>query len=157
MYCSHCGFEIDEHKIEQQSSSFSIAKEADLNTTVNYVCPRCGHLIHDNLNNDEVKSLTRACHAEVQRSKNSTAKGMSALSFGVILLVIGIVFLLLSKKADNQHMITVTSPEFWIALVLMTSSVILLVSGCIFTIKGFVKNRKYSDLLNDINNKTFVQ
>ena len=157
MFCSHCGFEIDEHKIEEQSSSFKELENVDLDTSVNYICPRCGHLIHSDLKESDVKSLTAACHAELQRSRNDTSRGMSALVFGAILAVISVIFLLLSRKADNQFRITVTSPEFWVFLGLAIISVILLVFGSIFTVRGKTKAHRYSELLNDINNKTFVQ
>lgn len=157
MYCYHCGYEIDEHKIEAKSSSFELVEGADMDTSVTYVCPRCGHLIHDNASEENVKELTRACHAELQRGRNDTAKGMCSLVLGAILLAIGIIFLLLSKKADNQFRITTTSPEFLVAVVLLVISVILLVYGAIFTVLGLKKNSKYAKLLNDINNKTFVQ
>lgn len=157
MFCCHCGYEINEHKIEQKRSSFSGYSETDLNTSVKYVCPRCGHLIHDNVSQDDIKSLTRACHSELQRSRNDTARGMSSLVLGGILLLIGIVFMLLSRKADNQFRVTVSSPEFWVFLVLTIISVILLVLGAISLSCGLVKSRKYSELLKDINNKTFVQ
>lgn len=157
MFCTHCGYEIDEHKIEQESSSLKDLENVDLDTSINYVCPRCGHLIHDNVSEADVKSLTAACHAELQRSRNDSSRGNSALIFGSILAIIGVIFLLLSRKADNQFRITVTSPEFWVFLVLAIISVILLVFGSVFAIRGKLKSHKYSNLLNDINNKTFVQ
>ena len=157
MFCCHCGYELDAHKIEAKSSSFDRVQDGNMNTSIQYVCPRCGHLIKDNIGTEDVKSLTRACHAELQRSRNDIARGMSNLVFGSILLIIGIIFLLLSRKANNQFRVTVSSPEFWVFLVLTIISVILLVFGCIFAIRGFLKNRKYSEVLKDINNKTFVQ
>ena len=157
MYCYHCGYNLDEKKVEQKESTYKRIEGLDIDTTINYVCPRCGHLIHENASNEDVKSLARACHAELQRGRNDFARGMSNVSIGIILLVTSIVFLLLSRKADNQFQITVSSPEFWVFLVLAIISVILLTLGVIFTVLGLKRKVAYTSLLKDINNKTFVQ
>lgn len=157
MYCYHCGYNLDEKKVEQKESTYKRIEGLDIDTTINYVCPRCGHLIHENASNEDVKSLARACHAELQRGRNDFARGMSNVSIGIILLVTSIVFLLLSRKADNQFQITVSSPEFWVFLVLAIISVILLTLGVIFTVLGLKRKVTYTSLLKDINNKTFVQ
>ena len=157
MYCYHCGYNLDEKKVEQKESTYKRIEGLDIDTTINYVCPRCGHLIHENASNEDVKSLARACHAELQRGRNDFARGMSNVSIGIILLVTSIVFLLLSRKADNQFQITVSSPEFWVFLVLAIISVILLTLGVIFTVLGLKRKVTYTSLLKDITNKTFVQ
>lgn len=157
MYCYHCGYSLDEKKVEQKESTYKRIEGLDIDTTINYVCPRCGHLVHDNASSEDVKSLARACHAELQRGRNDFARGMSNVSIGIILLVTSIVFLLLSRKADNQFKITVSSPEFWVFLVLAIISVILLTLGVIFTVLGLKRKVTYTSLLKDINNKTFVQ
>ena len=157
MYCYHCGYKIDETKIERKQSTYKKIEGVDSETEINYVCPRCGHLIHEGCSHEDSKSLARACHAELQRGRNDFARGMSNLSIGVILLVTSIIFLLLSRKADNQFRITVSSPEFWVFLVLAVVSVVMLVLGCIFTYKGIKRKITYTNLLTDINNKTFVQ
>jgi hypothetical protein len=82
---------------------------------------------------------------------------MSNISIGVILLVTSIVFLLLSRKADNQFQITPTSPEFMVFCGLAVISVILLVFGVVFTVFGVKRKVTYTHLLKDINNQTFVQ
>ena len=157
MYCYHCGYKLDEHKLEGKESTYKIIEGMDSETEINYVCPRCGHLVHEGCTHEDSKSLARACHAELQRGRNDFARGMSNLSIGVILLVTSIIFLLLSRKADNQFRITVSSPEFWVFLVLGVISVVLLVLGTLFTIKGLKTKTMYTELLKDINNKTFVQ
>ena len=157
MYCYHCGYNLDEKKVEQKESTYKRIEGLDIDTTINYVCPRCGHLIHENASEEDVKSLARACHAELQRGRNDFARGMSNVSIGIILLVTSIVFLLLSRKADNQFRITVSSPEFWVFLVLAIISVILLTLGVIYSVLGLKRKVTYTSLLKDINNKTFVQ
>ena len=157
MYCYHCGNKFDETKVEAKESTYSKFEGVGSDAQILYVCPRCGHLTHADAKPEDVKSLARACHAELQRGRNDFAKGMSNISIGVILLVTSIVFLLLSRKADNQFRITVSSPEFWVFLVLAIISVILLILGTVFTIKGLKRKTMYTSLLKDINNKTFVQ
>ena len=157
MYCYHCGYELDEKKVEQKQSTYKKIEGLDMDTTIEYVCPRCGHLVHENASPEDVKSLARACHAELQRGRNDFARGMSNVSIGVILFITSIVFLLLSRKADNQFRITVSSPEFWVFLVLFIISVILLRLGVIFTVLGLKRKVTYTSLLKAINHKTFVQ
>ena len=157
MFCYHCGYKLNEDKIENQQSTYEKIEGVDMDTEINYVCPRCGHLVHANASEEDVKSLARACHAELQRGRNDFSKGMSNTSIGVILLVISIIFLLLSRKAENQFKITVSSPEFWVFLVLAIISVILLTLGVIFTVMGLKRKITYTSLLKDINTKTFVQ
>ena len=158
MYCYHCGYKLDEKKLESKSSTRQkYAEVASLDTKINYVCPRCGHLIHEGCDEKEVKSLSVACHAELQRGRNDLARGMSSLSIAVILGVTGFVFLLLSRKADLQMRISTTCPEFWVALVLGVTAVILLVLGTFFTSRGVSRKHRYTNLLKDINAKTFVQ
>ena len=157
MYCYHCGYKLNENKVESKESTYQKFEGIDADTELNYVCPRCGHLVHENASEEDVKSLARACHAELQRGRNDFARGMSNMIIGVILLVTAIIFLLLSKKADNQFRITVSSPEFWVFLVLAIISVILLTLGVVFTVLGLKHKTTYTGLLKDINNKTFVQ
>ena len=157
MFCYHCGYKLNENKVESKESTYKRIEGMDVDTKINYVCPRCGHLIHEDASTEDVKSLARACHAELQRGRNDFARGMSNVSIGVILLVTSIVFLLLSRKADNQFRVTVSSPEFWVFLVLAIISVILLTLGTVFTVFGLKRKTTYTSLLKDINNKTFVQ
>ena len=158
IYCCHCGQPINEEKIEAKASSREKFRDvANNDTKVQYICPRCGHIAKRGCDEEDVKSLSRACHAELQRGRNSFAKGMCSLSIAVILLVTSIIFLTLSRKADNQFKITVSTPEFWVFAVLAVISVILLVYGGIETTLGLKKKSLYTKLLKDINNKTFVQ
>ena len=57
MYCPHCAKHIDENKIEASSSSYQMVSEADKeiaeDATIGYVCPRCGHLIHEGLDAED--------------------------------------------------------------------------------------------------------
>ena len=158
MYCYHCGYKIDEKKIESKKSTRKqFVDVASFDTKINYVCPRCGHLIHEGCDEKDTKSLSVACHAELQRGRNDLARGMSSLTLAVTLGVTGFIFLLLSRKADLQMMISTTCPEFWVALVLGVVAVILLGLGGFLTYRGVSRKVRYTNLLKDINTKTFVQ
>lgn len=156
MYCYHCGYKIDEKKVEAKKSSYSLSEEIDENTTISYVCPRCGHLTHANMEEEDRKALSRAAHAQIQRGNNNFALGMSFNSIGIILLVISIIFFFLSIKPSVGHLVT-NCAEFYVFVVLLALAIILLSSGIYFTFVGIVKKRHYQNLLKDLNNKTFVQ
>ena len=157
MYCYHCGYKLDEHKVEAKKSSFEIVKDIDVDEEVQiqYVCPRCGHLIRENMSQEDSKALSRASHAQVQRGNNSFATGMCFNSLGIILLIISIVFLLLSKKPSVGFVFN--CGEFYVSVATMTLSVILLTSGVYQTIRGLILKTRYTRLLKDLNNQTFVQ
>ena len=158
MYCPHCAKKIDETKIEASSNFDFIAdQEVAEDASIAYVCPRCGHLIHENLAEEEVKSLSRAAHAQIQRARNFFASGMGLVSVGVILLAIGILFFVLAHKPSNGYELTVGSAEFIVAAALGIVAVILLVVGGVFVVRGILTKRQNSLLLKEINNGTFVQ
>ena len=159
MYCYHCGKQINEEKLEAKRSSFEIATDAESSEDINvqYVCPRCGHLIHKNHTEEDNKSLARAAHAQVQRANNKFASGMGNVAIGVILLALSIIFLLLSMKASTGFQINFKCSEFYVAAVLGAISVILLGLGLVFVITGKFNKKQYENLLKDLNNNTFIQ
>ena len=157
MYCYHCGYKLKEHDLEMKSSSYKIVEgqEIDENTHIEYVCPRCGHIIHEGMSHEESKELSRASHAQVQRGSNSFATGMCLNSLGVILAIISLVFFLLSNKP--QAGFVVNCGEFYVAVAAISISVILLGFGITKTVIGISTKHHYSHLLKDLNNNTFVQ
>lgn len=159
LYCYHCGFGLDEEKFEKKKSSRkTFDKEAPVSADIQYVCPRCGRLIHRDHNPEEKKSLSRACHAELQRGRNDFARGMSSLVLFAIAAISSVVFLLLSNKTTgNGRAISTSCAEFWVFLALAIVSVVLVTLGVYHTLLGLKRKRIYSDLLRDLNNDTFVQ
>ena len=157
MYCYHCGKRIDERKIESKSSSFESNQEYGEFTKVQYICPRCGHLIHEGLTEEDSKELSRASHAQIQRANNSYARGMCMNALGVILLIIAIIFFILANKTSQGFVLQTNCAEFYVFIGATIISVILLGVGAYLTIIGLKTKHHYYQLLKDLNNKTFVQ
>ena len=157
LYCSHCAYQLDEHKLEAKKSSYDLANEATIDdeTTINYICPRCGRLIHANLSHEETKELSRASHAQVQRGNNAFATGMCLNSLGIILFIISLIFFLLSNKPAKGFVFN--CGEFYVSVATLILSVILLSFGIYKTIIGLKLKLHYAKLLKGLNNQTFVQ
>lgn len=164
MFCSHCGKKINERALEQKQSSYVMKDEngellpVDTDKKVEYVCPQCGHLAHVDLNDEELKSLSRAAHSQLQRGANSFALGMAFNIIGIIVAILAFSFYLLSfRSAGGVKTIDVTKSTFLVFVVMGAVAVILLGFGIFNTIVGLNKKVVYTKLLKDLNNKTFVQ
>ena len=164
MYCFHCGKYFDEKKIEAKQSSLVIKdengelKEIDSDAKVEYVCPQCGHLTHMDGTPEDYKSLSRAAHSQLQRGANSFARGMAFNLIGVIIGILALSFLLLSfQNSQGARVLNTTKSTFLVFVVMAIVAVILLVLGIQSTIVGVIKKSRYTKLLKDLNNKTFVQ
>lgn len=157
MYCYHCGKKIDEHKLEAKQPTLNVETEVDEEVEIQYICPRCGHLIHRGLTEEDSKELSRASHAQLQRAANSFARGMSMNALGGILLIIAIIFFILANKPAQGFVLVTNCAEFYVFVVALTISVILLGFGVSLTVIGVVNKHHYSQLLKDLNNKTFAQ
>ena len=164
MYCCQCGKKFDEHALEKKQSSYELKDEQgnlveiDSDARIEYVCPQCGHLTHNDLSPEEMKSLSQAAHSQLQRGANSFARGMAFNLIGVIISILAVSFLLLSYT--NQKGGKVLDPSkstFLVFVVMAIIGFILLVFGIVSTINGVSKKSRYSKLLKDLNNKTFVQ
>ncbi len=158
MYCCHCGKKINEKKLEKKKLSLSISQgEIDEGTKVEYVCPRCSHLIHKDVSEQEIKSLAAASHAEIQRGHNNFASGMSFNLIGLIILILGIIFFLLAHKPANNFELVTSCPEYYVCLVCFAISAVLIIIGIVFTTNGIIRRIKYSRLLKTIQDETFYQ
>lgn len=161
MYCYHCGKHIDERKIEAKSPSLGKKDgevlDVDENVSIQYICPRCGHLIHEGCSEEDAKELSRASHAQIQRAGNNFSRGMCMAALGAILLVIGIIFFILANKPAQGFVLQVNCAEFYVSVASLSLAIILLGIGVTFSIIGVRDRHLYSQLLKDINNKTFVQ
>ena len=164
MYCYHCGKKFNEHALEAKKSSYDVKDtngelvEIDSDAVVSYVCPQCGHLTHANASDEELKQLSRAAHAQLQRGANAFARGMAMLCLGAIIGILAITFLLLSYKTSGGVKTLNTSVStFYVFVGMAAMAVILLGYGVVSTVIGIQKKVQYTALLKDLNNKTFVQ
>ena len=157
MYCYHCGKKIDEHRIERGSPSIENIEGATSESKIEYVCPRCGESIHAGGDESNLKSLSRAAHAEVQRANNNFASGMGSACFGGILLILGFIFFILANRPSAGFKLDTTCAEFYVFIVLTIIGSILLITGAALVSIGIYKKRLYLGVLKDINNHTFVQ
>lgn len=158
MYCYYCGKKIDERKLEASKSSLESNKDfVNESTKIEYICPRCGHLIHNGIEEKDLKSLSQASHAQIQRGRNAFASGMGNLCIGIIGFVIAMIFFQLAHKPAQHYMLITSCPEFFVFVVLLAASIVLIAIGTVFTTIGIVRRREYSHLLKDIKNKTFYQ
>lgn len=154
MYCSNCGHKISERQIEKANKN---AKSRTIDSNMVYVCPRCGKIVKHDLSADEIKSLARASHSEIHKSRNIINYGMCFLVISTILIVIGYIFYLMSYKANAGGMLVTNCTEYYVFVVLLTLSCIGYLYSILSLFFGIKKNREYSMLLKDIQNNIFVQ
>ena len=164
MYCYHCGKYFNEKALESKKSSLVQTDEngeliaIDSDAKVEYVCPQCGHLTHLDGTPEDYKSLSRAAHSQLQRGANSFARGMAFNLMGVIIGILALSFLLLSfQNVQGARVLNMEKSTFFIFVAMAIVAVILLVLGIVSTVIGVSKKIRYSKLLKDLNNKTFVQ
>ena len=157
MYCCHCGYEVNVDKVERKIDSHTLFEGINEVTEVQYVCPRCGHLVHNHISEQEIKSLSAASHAEIQRGRNFFANGMSLNLIGAIILILAIIFLVLSHKPANNFSLVTDCPEFYVCIAAFVISGILIGVGVVLTTIGVLKKTKYQQLLKDIQNQVFFQ
>lgn len=156
MYCTNCGYHLKEAE-KKKALKNNEKLERDLNTRDYFVCPRCGKIIKDDLSEDEIKSLSMASHAEIHKSNNKLNTGKAFLVIGSILLCIGILFLILCFKPNNQNKFAVNCTEFYVFIAISAISLFLLVSAVVFLVKGKKTKKEYLELLKDIQNRVFIQ
>ena len=141
MYCYHCGKKIDEHKIEKKASSLENIEGAGTESHIEYVCPRCGESIHAGFDERDIKSLSRAAHAEIQRANNSYSSGMGMASIGVILLILGLIFYLIANRPSQGFALDTSCAEFYVFIVLTA-----IASVSVWTISSVTIHPSFSSL-----------
>lgn len=154
MFCSNCGYDLKEKEMDKALKENSEVNPEAINT---FVCPRCGKIIKPNLNNDEVKALARASHAEIHKSRNLHNTGMAFLVTGIIVSIIAFMFYLLCYKASNQGRFSYDCSEFYVFVVLAIVGLTFLVISCVNLIRGRRKSKLYSTVLKEIQDGVFIQ
>lgn len=122
-----------------------------------YVCPRCSHIIKNDLDSDDLKELSQASHAALHRAKNKFSSGMVFLMLGFIFTSISFLFFSMSFKATAGNKLVTNCVEFYVFIGLLIIGLVLLALGFVLGGKGIINLKKYRNLLKDIQNDTFVQ
>ena len=154
MYCSHCGYDLSE---KEMKSVTLLNKTKKASTEDVFVCPRCGAIIKNGLDGEEVKALSRASHAEVHRGNNSINTGMCFLVLGVILGCVAFMFFMMSFKASQGNKLIVTSTEFYVFCGLAAITISFLTVSIVSLVRGIKKKKKYTNLIKEIQNEVFYQ
>lgn len=154
MYCSNCGYSLKEEKINKMKKSSTVVNSETKNY---YVCPRCGHIIKDDLNEEEIKGLARASHAEIHRARNNINSGMCFLMISIIIFVIAIMFFLMSFKASDGGRLVMTSTEFYVFIALTIIGIGTISYSIYNLVKGILRHKEYNQLLRNIQNEIFIQ
>lgn len=154
MYCSHCGYHLSDKKIEKALSMDAFRTK---DTVMTYVCPRCGKIIKENLNEEDTKALSRAAHAEIHRARNFINSGMCFLMISIILSCISGMFFLMSFKASEGGRLVTTSTEFYVFIAMLVIGICALAYSIFNLFRGITKRKRYTSLLKDVQNEVFVQ
>lgn len=154
MYCSNCGYKLSEAK--QEKAKREVANRT-ADSIMTYVCPRCGKIIKEGLNDEEVKALARASHTEIHKSRNTINTGMCFAVISTILIIVAYMFFLMSFKANAGGMLVTNCTEFYVSMILFGLSGCMYVYAFLSLFFGIKKNKEYKKLLKDIQNDVFVQ
>ncbi len=129
MYCTQCGKKVVAPKEGQ-------------------VCEKCGAplIIKEELDNDETRSLNKALHNRLNKSREEVDNAMVFVVLGATLLIVGVLFFFLSFKLPNASarykVLTVTCFEFWVSMVGLVAGAAGLISGLIRVIIQKAKVQK---------------
>jgi DNA-directed RNA polymerase subunit RPC12/RpoP/uncharacterized integral membrane protein len=156
MFCSNCGYDLKESKIKSIEAE-AAKKDESMEGKKVYVCPRCGKIISNGFEEADYKALSQAAHAEVHRANNAKNGGLCSTAIGSILIAISILFLFMSFKAANAGKLDPHCIEFSVFCVLCIVGTACLVGGLIVFFIGLRRSKKYSLLITNIQNKSFVQ
>ena len=99
----------------------------------------------------DIHHIHQNAHAQITASTNRFNAGMVDLIIGLILLVLGGIFLFLSFKYNVQK-IRVFSPgsvEFVISVICLSISVVLLTFAIIRITTGLKTKKRYQKIIND--------
>ena len=154
MYCSNCGYKLSEAKQEKAKRE---VENRTADSIMTYVCPRCGKIIKEGLNEEEVKALARASHTEIHKSRNTINTGMCFVVISTILIIVAYMFFLMSFKANAGGMLVTNCTEFYVSMILFDLSGCMYVYAFLSLFFGIKKNKEYKKLLKDIQNDVFVQ
>ena len=154
MYCSNCGYDLKEKQIDKAKDN---AEGRTFDSKMVYICPRCGKVIKEGLDENEIKSLSRAAHSEIHKARNTINSGFCFLMVSIILICIGFMFYLMSYKANSGGLLVTNCTEFVVFCILLVLSIAGFTYSGTALYLGYKKQKDYTSLLKDIQNNIFVQ
>lgn len=176
MFCPNCGEFIKEDvdlttgKKEVKVSSVTVDNEtinelkldsAELlssNEKENVIglCPYCGKPISEHLDKEEIKKLNQIAHSKVHYARNKFNSGMCGIVIGTLLLLIAAIFLILCFSPQRNGEFGIGEP-FYVFVALSILSLVSYVLGVIYLIIAHKYKSRYSRVISEIQNDTFVQ
>ena len=110
-------------------------------------CPKCGHELVAELQEDEVRPLVQKIHKKQNKLRETTSSGLSMVVIGAILLIIGLLFYRLSSKLDKTitdravYRVVTTCAEFWVSMISLFAGGALLIIGTALALYSFFKRK----------------
>lgn len=171
MFCPNCGEHLKDQKdpsgkinpliyeAQVDSSKINVESINKANESEEFlgVCPYCGSPIHNHLDENDVKSLNQVAHSKVHSATNKFNSGMCGIVIGTILLLIALIFFLLSFSSRDNYKFRPDTEPFFVFCGLSILSIVSYVYGIILLVKSRKLKKRYSSLIKEITNKTFVQ
>ncbi len=115
-------------------------------------CPFCsGDNDFDAMNDEEIHKLHRHCHQKINENTEMKNSGLTFLTVGTILLIIGGIFFFLSFRKDiiGIRNFTPGSTEFVLSVLALSTSVAFLSFGCYRLIRALKNLKFYHKVIQD--------
>ena len=169
MFCPKCGAKLNETVFETQvdldntknleDSNSSVEEMVEKSNSDEYIgiCAHCGYAIPNHLDEGELKKLNQVAHAKLHSARNKWNTGMCGLVAGAILFAIAAIFFVLCFKVAENYRFSTEGEPFIVFCALSAISVGLFIFGSIYVAIANVNKKRYSNLIKDISNKTFIQ
>lgn len=121
------------------------------------LCPHCAQPITRHLDEVQIKKLNQVSHAKFHSARNQWNTGMCGLVGGAILLAIALIFFVLCFKVADNFAFSTQGEPFIVFVALSAISLACFVFGSIFVGIANYRKKVYSNLIKNIQNRTFVQ
>lgn len=108
----------------------------------------------DVLTSNEKSALSRKAHSEDIAQYNKEQNALCFVVFGVIALIIGVLFIFLSLKKRINVIVGIdyTSLQFYVCVICLAGGLFCLIFGLVRFFMAFNKRRELKDTINSLNN-----
>lgn len=135
-HCIHCGASFDDE--------------------LTPLCPKCqGENRVERLDNRGIHKLHQSCHAHITEENQRFNAGMVNLIIGLILVVLGAIFFVLTFRYNVQRIrvFRADSVEFIISTICLTISAVLIPLGIVRIVKSNRRKKFYNKVIQDTDLK----